>query len=104
LRPIACFPAVQFFSAVQVERARSAAIELRNKQLQAQLDMAGDNVSFTGLPAFSASDRSRRPSIAPSALAPVHLQVRAAARMNRVYFNFDVDRFKGWVWMAQEKV
>lgn len=61
---------------LEVERARSAAIELRNKQLQAQLDMAGDNVSFTGLPAFSASDRSRRPSIAPSALAPVHLQVQ----------------------------
>jgi hypothetical protein len=68
-------------SAMQVERARSAAMELRNKQLQAQLDLAGDNPSV-GLPSFAASEKSRRPSIAPSALAPVHVQVRAAARVS----------------------
>lgn len=42
-------------------------------RLQAELDVARDN----GPPALpSRSDSVRRPSIAPSSLAPVHVQVR----------------------------
>ena len=89
----------------QVERARSAAIELKNKQLQAQLEQAGDTASIC-LPSFTASDRGRRPSIAPSALAPVHVQVRAAARMEHLSYNLMLtgarDGF-GWRWRRSQR-
>lgn len=56
---------------LEVERARSAALELRNKQLMAELDSAGDS-SPALLPLSGKFER--RASI-PSVLAPVHVQV-----------------------------
>jgi hypothetical protein len=87
---------------LEVEHARFAAMELKCKQLQAQLDAAGER-SFSGLVSSARPDGTRRPSITPSALAPIHVQVRHAALAHHFFANFAAIRCRSSVWMVQEK-